>query len=232
MPYNLEQNIQINAEDVFRNRIRLFQKLMHKKVREILLVSSLYDFYLFEEDGRLYEQIREEYQTLNLSWAPEITHVTTGEEAINLIKEEDNFDIIITTLHIEDMHVIKLAEKIRSIGCDTPIILLAYDNRERKELVAQHDTSIFDRLFIWQGDYRLLMGIVKYVEDRLNLDSDTQTVGVQSIILVEDNVKFYSSYLPFCSLRATSLSFSLSRLSCSFLPLPNANSNFTFESLK
>ncbi len=196
MPHSLEQNIQINAEDVFRNRIRLFQKLMHKKVREILLVSSLYDFYLFEEDGRLYELIREEYQTLNLSWAPEITHVTTGAEAINLIQHEDEFDIIITTLHIEDMHVIKLAQEIRRISKDTPLILLAYDNRERKELVSQHDTSIFDRLFIWQGDYRLLMGIVKYVEDRLNLDNDTQTVGVQSIILVEDNVKFYSTYLP------------------------------------
>ena len=78
MPYTLEHNIQINAEDVFRNRIRLFQKLMQKQVYDILLVSSLYDFYLFEEDGRLYEQIREEYQSLNLSWAPEIMHVTTG----------------------------------------------------------------------------------------------------------------------------------------------------------
>lgn len=196
MPYSLSNNIQINAEDIFRNRVRLFQKLMNKKVREILLVSSLYDFYLFEEDGRLYELIREEYQSLNLSWAPEITHVTTGKEALSLIEKENNFDIIITTLHIEDMHVIKLAEKIRSVTQNIPIILLAYDNRERKELTSQHDTSIFERLFIWQGDYKLLMGIVKYVEDKLNLESDTHTVGVQSIILVEDNVKFYSAYLP------------------------------------
>ena len=196
MPYTLEHNIQINAEDVFRNRIRLFQKLMQKKVHDILLVSSLYDFYLFEEDGRLYEQIREEYQSLNLSWAPEIMHVTTGQEALNLIKNQNKFEIIVTTLHIEDMHVMELAQKIRAIASDVPLILLAYDNRERKELTSQYDTSIFDRLFIWQGDYRLMMGIVKYVEDRLNLDNDALTVGVQSIILVEDNIKFYSSYLP------------------------------------
>lgn len=196
MPYTLEHNIQINAEDVFRNRVRLFHKLMRKKVREILLVSSLYDFYLFEEDGRLYELIREEYQTLNLSWAPEITHVTTGKEALQLIENQGEFEIIITTLHIEDMHVMELAHKIRTSNKDTPIILLAYDNRERKELTSQYDTSIFDRIFIWSGDYRLLMGIVKYVEDRMNLENDTQTVGVQSIILVEDNIKFYSSYLP------------------------------------
>lgn len=196
MPYNIEDNLDIDAEDIFRNRIRSFHKLMQKKVRDILLVSSLYDFYLFEEDGRLYEQIREEYQSLNLSWAPEITHVTTGNEAINLLKSQGTFDIVITTLHIEDMHVMKLANKIREVTKDIPIILLAYDNRERKELTSQFDTSIFDKIFIWLGDYRLLMGIIKYVEDRLNLDNDTKTVGVQSIILVEDNVKFYSSYLP------------------------------------
>jgi CheY-like chemotaxis protein len=196
MPYRLEQKNEIHAEDVFRNRIRLFQQLMQKKVRDILLVSSLYDFYLFEEDGRLYELIREEYQTLNLSWAPEITHVTTGKEALHLIKDLSHYEIIVTTMHIEDMHVMDLAQKIRKIRKDTPLILLAYDNRERKELTSQYDTSIFDRLFIWQGDYKLMMGIVKYVEDRLNLENDTKTVGVQSIILVEDNVKFYSSYLP------------------------------------
>lgn len=196
MPYTFQHNIDINAEDIFRNRIRSFHKLMQKKVRDILLVSSLYDFYLFEEDGRLYEQIREEYQSLNLSWAPEITHVTTGKEALNLLENKGTFDIIITTLHIEDMHVIELAKKIKQVKNDLPIMLLAYDNRERKELTSQYDTSIFDKIFIWSGDYRLLMGIIKYVEDRMNLENDTKTVGVQSIILVEDNIKFYSSYLP------------------------------------
>jgi len=186
----------LDVEDVFRNRIKKFQKLMHYKVREILLVSSLYDFYLFEEDGRLYELIREEYQALNLSQPPEITHVTTGAEATELLSRDKSFDLIISTLHIEDMHVIQFAEMVRKTDPKTPIILLAYDNRERKELIAHHDVSIFDRIFIWQGDYKLLMGIIKYIEDRLNVENDTLTAGVQSIILVEDNVKFYSSYLP------------------------------------
>ncbi|MGB2960107.1 MAG: PEP/pyruvate-binding domain-containing protein, partial [Bacteroidota bacterium] len=109
---------------------------------------------------------------------------------------EERFDLIITTLHTEDMHVIKFATMVRNAGLDTPIVLLAYDNRERKELVTKYDTSIFERIFIWQGDYRLLIAIIKYVEDRLNVENDTRVVGVQSIILVEDNVKFYSTYLP------------------------------------
>lgn len=187
---------QFDLEDIFSTRIKRFQKLMKYKIREILLVSSLYDYYLFEEDGRLYELIRQEYQVLNLSQAPEITHVTTGSEAIEIALQEYNFDLIISTLHIEDMHAVKFAELCREKGIQAPIILLAYDNRERKELVINYDTSIFDRIFIWQGDYRLLIGIIKYIEDRLNIENDSKAVGVQSIILVEDNVKFYSAYLP------------------------------------
>ena len=183
-------------EDLYGSRVKSFQKLMRFKIRDILLVSSLYDEYLFEEDGRLYELIRQDFQALNLSQTPDITHVTNGTEAIDLALNEQQFDLIIATLHIEDMHVIKFAKMVRDAGLKVPIILLAYDNRERKELVTKYDTSVFERIFIWQGDYHLLLGIIKYVEDRMNVENDTKAVGVQSIILVEDNVAFYSMYLP------------------------------------
>jgi len=103
----------IKVTDVFGSRLRKFQKLMKYKIRDILLVSSLYDNYLFEEDGRLYELIREEYHSLNLSHSPEIIHVTTGEEAIELASTKNSFDLIISTMHIEDMHVIEFAKKVR-----------------------------------------------------------------------------------------------------------------------
>ncbi|MCL4279513.1 MAG: response regulator, partial [Ignavibacteriaceae bacterium] len=187
---------EIKLENIFHARLKKFQKLMRFKIQNILLVSSIYDYYLFEEDGRLYELIRSEYQNLNLSQAPEITHVTTGEEAIELLKEEHNFDLIITTLHIEDMHVVKFAHQVKNLAVKLPVILLAYDNIERKELTTHYDTSGFERIFIWNGDFHLLIGIIKYIEDKMNVEEDTQNIDVQVIILVEDNIKFYSSYLP------------------------------------
>lgn len=187
---------QRKLENVFGARIKRFQKLMQFKIREILLVSSIYDNYLFEEDGRLYELIREEYQNLNLSQSPEIIHVTTGQEALELLSSGKSFDLIITTLHIEDMHVVKFAQMAKQSGTNIPIVLLAYDNRERKDLTTNYDTSIFERIFIWSGDYHLLIGIIKNIEDKMNVEADTANAGVHSIILVEDNVKFYSSYLP------------------------------------
>jgi len=186
----------LNIEDLFDTRIQSFQKLMRHKVRDILLVSSLYDQYLFEEDGRLYELIRQEFQVLNLSHPPEITHVTSGKEALEMMQSGEKFDLVITTLHIEDVHAIKFTHLMREAGIPTPVVLLAYDNKERKELMTGYDTSIFENIFLWQGDYRLLIGIIKQLEDRLNVDNDTRAVGVQSIILVEDSVQFYSMYLP------------------------------------
>jgi len=194
---------QLQIEDIYGSRLKSFQRLMHYKIRDILLVASLYDNYLFEEDGRLYELIRQEFQVLNLSHPPEITHVTGGTEALEILASEDHFDLIITTLHIEDMNVIRFAQKIREAGITVPIVLLAYDNKERRELVTNYDTSIFERIFIWQGDYRLLIAMIKNIEDRRNVENDTLTVGVQSIILIEDNVSFYSSYLPIITQRSS-----------------------------
>ncbi len=173
-----------------------FHNFMQRRIRDVLLVSSLYDSYIFEEDGRLYELIRNEYQGLNLSHAPEFSFASTGSEALALALEKNRFDLIITTLHIEDMHPLEFAQRIRASGSEIPIVLLALDSRELADLIAYHDTTVFDRMFIWQGDYRLIIAIIKHLEDRMNVDHDTRLAGVQTIILIEDNIRFYSSFLP------------------------------------
>jgi CheY-like chemotaxis protein len=184
------------VEHGYGNRFQGFQNLMRLRIRDILLVSSLYDLYLFEEDGRLYELIRNEYQGLHLSHSPELTRVSSGQEAIALAKEENRFDLIITTLHIEDMTSINFAKLVKESGLSIPVVLLAHDNRELKYLLLNPNMNIFDKIFIWQGDFRIIIAIVKYLEDKMNVDHDTRIVGVQSIILIEDNVRYYSSFVP------------------------------------
>jgi CheY-like chemotaxis protein len=169
---------------------------MRHRIRDVLLVSSLYDLYLFEEDGRFDELISNEYQSLNLSHTPELTRVSSGKEAIVLAKEERRFDLILTTLHVEDMTAVELAQKAREAGVEIPIVLLAYDSRELRDLRTRHYTAAFDRVFVWQGDFRLIVCIIKHLEDRMNVDHDTRLVGVQSIIFIEDNIHFYSTLLP------------------------------------
>ncbi len=184
------------VEHGYGTRFQGFQNLMRFRIRDVLLVSSLYDLYVFEEDGRLYELIRDQYQHLNLSHAPELTRVSNGEEAIALAQQERRFDLIITTLHIEDMSLTRFAKRVKESGIDIPVVLLAFDNRELSDLITHGGVEDFDQIFIWHGDFRLLLAIIKHLEDKLNLEHDTNLVGVQSILVIEDDVRFYSSTLP------------------------------------
>ncbi len=173
-----------------------FQDLMRYRVRNIILVSSLYDLYLFEEDGRLYELIREEYRGLNLSEAPELTRVSSGSQALELARQDKRYDLIITTPHIEDMEVSRFAKRVKNSDLEIPLVLLTYDNRETIELLSYYHAALFDRVFTWQGDFRILIGIIKHLEDSVNVEHDTRSVGVQVIILIEDSIQYYSSFLP------------------------------------
>jgi CheY-like chemotaxis protein len=184
------------VEHGYGNRFQGFQNLMRLRVRDILLVSSLYDLYLFEEDGRLYELVRNEYQGLNLSHSPELTRVSSGQDAISLAMEENRFDLIITTLHIEDMHPLSFAKQAKKSGLNVPIMLLAHDNKELKYLLLNPEINVFDKVFIWQGDFRIIIAMIKYLEDKLNVEHDSKMVGVQNVIFIEDNIRYYSSFLP------------------------------------
>lgn len=184
------------VEHGYGQRFQGFQNLMRLRIRDILLVSSLYDLYLFEEDGRLYELIRNEYQGLNLSHSPELTRVSSGTEAISLAQEENRFDLIISTLHIEDMHPLNFAKLVKKSGLNIPVILLAHDNKELKYLLLNPEINLFDKVFIWQGDFRIIIAIIKFLEDRMNVEHDSKIVGVQNVIYIEDDIRYYSSLLP------------------------------------
>ena len=174
-----------------------FQDLMRHRVQEILLVSSLYDSFILSEDGKLHEMILDEFLDLNLKHTPGLTHVSSGRRALELAKEDPNrYNLIIASLHLGDMSVLDLARKVKEAGLETPLIVLAYDNRQLTDFVADNDISDIDRAFLWQGDVGILLAIVKYVEDKWNVAHDTGVVGVQAIIVVEDNIRFYSSFLP------------------------------------
>jgi CheY-like chemotaxis protein len=169
---------------------------MQYRVRNILLVCSLYDSFILEEDGQLYERLFSEHQNLNLVTVPKLVKVSSGRDALRILSEQHNIDLVITTLNPGDMHALELTTKMRALGSKVPVILLSYDERGLNQMAARHDLSMFEKVFLWQGDFRILIAIVKFIEDSRNVANDSSSVGVQSIILIEDSVYFYSSYLP------------------------------------
>jgi CheY-like chemotaxis protein len=173
-----------------------FQHLMPFRVQDILLVSSLYDAFTLQEDGRLNELILGEFLELSLHHTPGLTHVSGAAEALRLAQSERRFNLIITAPHPGDMDASQLAREVRRTGLDVPVVVLAFDNNERKDFVARYDLSDIERVYLWQGNARILVAIVKGVEDRRNVAHDTALVGVPVILVVEDNVRYYSSFLP------------------------------------
>jgi CheY-like chemotaxis protein len=173
-----------------------FHQLMRHRIMDILLVASPYDSFVLEEAGQIGERVMGEFRNLDLHYGPGLTTVATGGEALDLVSEPSRFNLIISGLHLDDMDGAELARRIKALGLGIPVVLLAFDAREVKMFAAHHDLSAIEKIFLWQGDARILLAIVKYAEDRRNVVHDTQTMGVQVIIVIEDNVRYYSSFLP------------------------------------
>ena len=182
----------LDAEERFEG----FENLMPFKVQNILLVSSLYDSFILREDGRLNELLIDESLELNLRQIPGITHVSSCAEALELARSQPQFNLIVTNLAVGDMDAAQLAREVRRAGLDVPVLVLAYDYREIKNFVARNPVTDIERIFLWQGNARILIAIVKYIEDKRNVLHDTRAIGVPVLLVVEDNIRYYSSFLP------------------------------------
>lgn len=171
-----------------------FHDLMPFRVREILLLSSPYDAFTLEQDGRLTERIFTEYSELNLSSAPRVTHVSTAARAMELLAER-RFDLVVTMVRIADTDVSAFARRVKELYPRMPVVLLVLTEADLRDFPGGLDHTAVDEVFWWTGDARILVAIVKLVEDRINVPHDTRVGGVRVIVVVEDSVRRYSSFL-------------------------------------
>lgn len=169
--------------------------LMPRRVNNLLLVTSLYDCFTFIEDGRLSEMLFSEYIELNLRFAPSIERVSTADEALQRLRTE-SFDLVISMPRVGEMNVGEFGRAAKELSPSLPVVLLAGNPHELRLLQPVDALAGIDRVFVWLGDTRLFLAIIKLMEDRWNALHDAETAGVTSILLLEDSVRFYSSYLP------------------------------------
>ena len=173
-----------------------FSNLMRRHIYNVLLICSDYDRFMLEEDGRVEEELYKEYTALGLSNPPKITHTSSEKEALSLI-DRLSFDLVITMLDFHSGRVEQLAERIKGRKPTMPVIVLAPSPDHRRVRTFKDDAKkCIDYLFYWQGNPSLFLAMVKLIEDSLNLEHDTEEADVQVIILIEDSVRFISSYLP------------------------------------
>ena len=176
-------------------RLGRFPNLMQRRIEKILLVSSPYDSFILEEDGLLSELIFSEYVDLGLTHSPHVTRVSNGEEALAAIRSGD-FDLVITMLRVGGMDCASFGRAVREVSPDLPVVLLIADELELLRLGETLYELDVDDIYVWQGDAKLFLAIIKVIEDRRNAEHDTRIGGVGVIILVEDSLRFRSSLLP------------------------------------
>ncbi len=177
----------------FDPHFKIFHELMKFKVQEILLISSLYDAYLMEEDGSLATRLIHEYRGLNLSKAPRISRVSSAEEALDVLTRKP-FDMVITMPFLGGMNAFDLGAEIKKIKPDIPVILVAHDIRST--FPDKIDPKTVDSTFLWCCEADLLLALIKNVEDHRNVEDDIRQAMVRVIIYVEDSPVYRSLFLP------------------------------------
>ncbi len=176
-------------------RLGRFPNLMPHRIQELLLVASPYDSFILEEDGLLTEMVYSEYQDLGLTHSPNITRVSTGEEALAAIRSR-RFDLIITMLRLGDMDIAAFGQAVRDINPQLPVVLLIANEWDLRRVQQRGSGLNVNNAYVWHGDATLFLAIIKALEDRANAEHDTRVGDVGVIILVEDSVRFRSSILP------------------------------------
>lgn len=172
-----------------------FDLLMQKRIHRVLVICSNYDNYMLEEDGRIDEQIFNEYASLNLRYPPTFVQTDNAADAFKILENGD-IDLVISMLSLKGTDVFGMAKKIKAKYESIPIVVLTYFSREVSLRLEGEDLSAIDYVFCWLGDASLILAIIKLIEDKMNADYDIENIGVQAIILVENSIRYISSYLP------------------------------------
>ena len=171
-----------------------FVDLMARRIFNVLLIANPYDAFMLEDDGRVDEKIFDEYAKLGLRYPPRFIQVASEEEALKQM-DKFSFDLVIVMPGTDNNDIFDIARSIKSSNPQIPCVVLTPFSHGISKRMADEDMSAFEYVFCWLGNTELLLSIIKLIEDKMNLEHDLAS-GVQMIMLVEDNVRFYSSILP------------------------------------
>ena len=173
--------------------IYAFEKLMPFKVKNILLIASLYDSFLLADDETLNESFFSNNPENEVKDRPKILRAKSQEEAL-AFSDKNKFDLIISMIQVGESNMDFLVSQLKEKSKNTPIVFLSFNIQDIMN-ISEHVKENASGIFLWQGDTRIFSAIINLIEDSKNFEHDSG-FGVQSVLLVEDNIKFYSIYLP------------------------------------
>jgi hypothetical protein len=163
-------------------------------IKHILILSSSYNYFQLEDEGRLKALISERH-SYNLSEKPpEITHLETGMECIEFLNK-NTVDLVIIFNKLEDIDILTLTKKIKTIA-DTPIVLIGNNIAELSKIAEIDSEKILSKILTWNGDGKIILAIIQLFEDTRTIQQDRLFAEqCRCVLLIEDSIQYYSTYL-------------------------------------
>jgi len=164
------------------------------RIKRILILASSYNYFLLEEEGRLGTLFTERHLYEKNNVPPDITHVESWKECVERLDKE-NYDLLIIFNKPENIDVLTFSEEIKKIS-KVPIVVLGNNIAELSTIAENDQKKTIENFFTWNGDGKIILTIVQYVEDSHTIIEDPLLIEKRPcILLIEDSLQYYSTYL-------------------------------------
>ena len=182
--------------EIYEQSIKNYHMLMSRRVKDILVVASLYDACIINQDRRLEERIATLDRDGSHYRAPRITWVHSGADALISLDEKD-FDLVIMTLQVGDAQAADLGAAIKSRWSRMPVLLLVHSPEAVRHLRQGWTVPAgVDQVFVWSHDTEQVMAMIQCAEDMLNVRQDTQRCRVPVILLAGASAAAIAAMVP------------------------------------
>lgn len=186
----------IANNDITLSNSVIYNTLLDHRITKVLMICGNYDQFIMEEDGQIETRIFKEYIDLNISDPPRFIWASSARDAGRMMDEEGDINLVICMFNESDEDIFPFSKSLKTSHPDVPFVLLMHYSKEiRRKVTSQRGYGV-DFIFSWHGNADLILAIIKLFEDRYNAPHDILEVGVQAILLVEDSIRYYSTYLP------------------------------------
>ncbi len=163
-------------------------------IRNILIHSTEYDYFVLEEEGRLSSLLGRTYGQLEKGYIPRITRVEDLGSIMSSI-DDDDVDLLVIFNMPDPDKVLDLAKSVKHNRPDLPVIYVGRDNPELERATEQNSERSLDWIFTWSGDGEVFLHITQFLEEWMNRDGSLYDHEPRKILIMDGSPRFYTHLL-------------------------------------
>ncbi|MFP4608288.1 MAG: PEP/pyruvate-binding domain-containing protein [Candidatus Natronoplasma sp.] len=161
-------------------------------IEDVLLFSSSYDNFLIQEEGRLDSLIEEVFSSRGVGDPPTIDHVEDEEDCEKELKNRE-IDLLIIFGEPTEISLEDFLSGVKEDHKGLPVVWIS--NEENSSLKRSKEREYLEETFAWNGDGKIILTIIQYIEDKLNYLDQNFEEEARPILLVEDSRQYFSTYI-------------------------------------